>query len=443
MLRAITIVLCLVASFATPASSTVTDHSVEVTLFPDSGEIMILDQVRVTGRDHYRFGLAAWLEIESLLLDGREASAEMHGQSWHLSLPDRKPHELVFTLRGAIPLRGVSQNPASAMRSSAGSEGVYLPGYDDWIANDADAATTYRVTVSVPPGQLAVVTGKLLGEQSTDAGYRATFEAESPGEPPSLFAGPYRMGERQSHGLRLRSYFHADIAGLSDAYLDAADAYIQRYQQSIGAYPYSDFSMISAPIPVGLGFPGVTYAGREIMPLPFMRTRSLAHEVLHNWWGNGIGVDYDSGNWAEGLTTYLADYAIQRDQGDAAARTMRVKWLRDYAALPNERDQPVSAFKSKRHQASQVIGYNKVAFIFHMLSREIGQPAFDDGLRGFWSRHKYKTAGWRDLQLAFEQTVGAVPRVWTRWGNLGFRLPLQLFEHLDLLELDVHLLTSV
>ena len=406
MLRAITVVLCLLASFASSASPVFTDHSVEVTLFPGSGDIVILDRVQVSARDHYRFRLAAWLEIDSLLLDGRAARAEMQGQSWYLSLPDSKPHELVFTLRGAVPLRGVSQGSVSAMRSSAGSEGVYLPGYDDWIANDVDAPATYRVTVSVPPGQLALATGKLVSEQTTDAGYRATFEAQSPGEPPSLFAGPYRIGERQSHGLRLRSYFHAELAGLSDAYLEAADTYIERYQHGIGPYPYADFSMISAPIPVGLGFPGVTYAGRQIIPLPFMRTRSLAHEVLHNWWGNGIGVDYDSGNWAEGLTTYMADYALQRDQGGAAAQSMRVKWLRDYAALPSERDQPVSAFKSKRHQASQVIGYNKVAFIFHMLNREIGQPAFDDGLRRFWSRHKYKTAGWRDLQLAFEQASG-------------------------------------
>jgi aminopeptidase N len=137
-----------------------------------------------------------------------------------------------------------------------------------------------------------------------------------------------------------------------------------------------------------------------------MRSRSLAHEVLHNWWGNGITVDYASGNWAEGLTTYMADYALERDKGETEARSMRVKWLRDYAALPAQRDQPVRAFKSKQHQASQVIGYNKVAFIFHMLANEIGQPTFVDGLQRFWSEHVYGPAAWEDLQAAFEQAAG-------------------------------------
>jgi aminopeptidase N len=79
--------------------------------------------------------------------------------------------------------------------------------------------------------------------------------------------------------------------------------------------------------------------------------------------------------------------------------------LRDYAALPKERDQPVTAFTSKQHQAAQVIGYNKVAFIFHMLTKEIGQDAFDNGLRGFWQKHKHDTASWWDLQAAFERAA--------------------------------------
>jgi hypothetical protein len=117
-------------------------------------------------------------------------------------------------------------------------------------------------------------------------------------------------------------------------------------------------------------------------------------------------VDYASGNWAEGLTTFMADYGLERDKGDAAARAMRVKWLRDYAALPDARDQPVREFRSKQHQAAQVIGYNKVAFIFHMLSLEIGQQAFDDGIRVFWHAHRFARASWQDLQVAFEQAAG-------------------------------------
>ena len=381
------------------------EHTIEVMLTPASGQIEINDKVRVEGRENYVFRLAPWLDIESVLLDDHPLRVTSLGHDYVVALPDRNPHVIGFTLRGRIPARG-AQESSTAMLGSSGSDGVYLPGYDAWIPQHDAGPIRYRITVKLPPDQRVVVTGKLVSEQLSDALYQATFEVTHSGEAPSLFAGPYQVKERISQGLRLRTYFHAELADLADIYLDAADGYLQRYQASIGAYPYADFHIISAPLPVGLGFPNLTYVGRQVIPLPFMRTRSLAHEVLHNWWGNGITVDHASGNWAEGLTTYMADYALARDKGEAEARSMRVKWLRDYAALPAQRDQPVRAFKSKQHQASQVIGYNKVAFIFHMLANEIGQPAFADGLQRFWTEHVYGQAAWRDLQAAFEQAAG-------------------------------------
>ncbi len=394
------------AQLLAQASSPEVEHSIEVVLKTDMAEILINDEVLVSGREHYQFRLAAWLNIESLLLNGQEVRPLVQGPEYWLALPDSNTHELQFTLRGAVPARDSQQGSRPGLLSSGGVDGFFLPGYDAWIPQNESGRISYRMTVTVPAGQRAVASGKLVSEQVTEDVYISTFETLNPAEPPSLFVGPYQVTERLSNGLRLRTYFHEDLVPLAEIYLEAADGYIQRYQQSIGAYPYSDFHVISAPIPVGLGFPNLTYVGRQVIPLPFMRTRSLAHEVLHNWWGNAVSVDYASGNWAEGLTTYLADYALAADQGSEAAQSMRIKWLRDYAALPAERDQPVTAFTSKQHQASQVIGYNKVAFIFHMLTKEIGQAAFDDGLRGFWQKHKYDTASWRDLQAAFERAAG-------------------------------------
>ena len=157
---------------------------------------------------------------------------------------------------------------------------------------------------------------------------------------------------------------------------------------------------------MGLGFPNLTYIGRMVLPLPFMRGRSLAHEVLHNWWGNGVAIDYAAGNWAEGLTTYMADYALAVEEGTGQALEMRLGWLRNYAALPADRDVPVTAFTSKRHDAGQVVGYDKVAFIFHMLRDELGKAAFTEGLRLFWQRQRFRVAGWSDLRQAFEEAAG-------------------------------------
>ncbi|MDH3763482.1 MAG: M1 family aminopeptidase [Gammaproteobacteria bacterium] len=400
------LLVALTNSLAAQAAYAVDSHDITLSLKPDDGAIEIDDRIVVSGRDRFVFELAPWLEIESLSLDGAAPKLHRQGSSHVIELADSGRHELHFELKGIVPARTEDRGASTTAYSSSGSDGAYLPAYSAWIPQDLSTAIVYRLKLRVPIEQRAVASGKLIAE-SIDAGfYQARFETKQAGEPPSVFAGPYQVRERQHGDLRLRTYFHSELAELSDVYLDAAVSYIRRYHESIGDYPYADFHIISAPLPVGLGFPNLTYVGRRVIPLPFMRGRSLAHEVLHNWWGNGIAVDYANGNWAEGLTTYMADYALERDKGPAAARSMRIKWLRDYAALPAERDQPVRAFRSKRHQAAQVIGYNKVAFIFHMLSLEIGEDAFIAGLRRFWQQNRYQTAGWLELQGAFENSAG-------------------------------------
>jgi hypothetical protein len=123
--------------------------------------------------------------------------------------------------------------------------------------------------------------------------------------------------------------------------------------------------------------------------------------VLHNWWGNGVWPDWESGNWSEGLTTFMADYAYQEDQSSAAAQAARLGWLRDLAAVPEAEDSPLTAFSSRHHGLSSIVGYNKSAMLFLMLRDTIGEQAFGQGLRLFWQRHRFQRAGWADLQRAF------------------------------------------
>ncbi len=94
-------------------------------------------------------------------------------------------------------------------------------------------------------------------------------------------------------------------------------------------------------------------------------------------------MDYRTGNWAEGITTYMSDYALVRNQGPTAAREMRLGWLRDFNAVPEGEAKPVSAFMSRSHQASRIVGYNKVAHVLHMLRKELGDEAFVRGIKDF------------------------------------------------------------
>jgi hypothetical protein len=224
-------------------------------------------------------------------------------------------------------------------------------------------------------------------------------------------AGPYRIEERTvrtaaGSEVRLRTYFHPEIAGLASGYLDSIAGYLDLYERWIGAYPFSEFSVVSSPTPTGFGMPTLTYLGIDVLRLPFIRATSLGHEVLHNWWGNGVYPDYARGNWSEGLTNFMADYAYRERDSREAAGAMRLAWLRDYAAMPSGDDAPLVRFTSRTHGAAQIVGYNKSAMLFFMLRDLIGETAFDAGVRAFWSAHRFRIASWDDLRGAFERASG-------------------------------------
>lgn len=277
-------------------------------------------------------------------------------------------------------------------------KGLFLSG--TW-APQSDGLFTYTLKVSSP--WVTVAPGAISDEVFSPGAYQARFSMDKPTDGVPLFAGPYKIGQLAYKKVTLRTYFYDDMEDMAQDYLQRTAQYLERFEAEIGPYPFAGFHIVAAPVPAGYGFAGLTYMGARVLRLPFIKETSLGHEILHNYWGNGVFPDYSSGNWAEGLTTYMADYMTAEARSTDKARDMRLNWLREFAALPDAMDKPVTSFKGKHSQASQVIGYHKVAFIFHMLRREVGDAAFFNALQDFWQTHAFKTADWSDLEASFSK----------------------------------------
>jgi len=394
MIRALASALILFAAVMAIAAEAAVHHDARLTFSHGDARLTLTDRIRVSDRSRVALRLAPWMKVTALRVGGKDAKLT----DGALALPGGAAHEIEITAEGRVP----ALSPRGGAGVAAGDGGLYLPSGSGWLPETGDDQITYRVSLTTRAPWRAIATGWLVSDRATAEGFEAVIEAKRPMEPPSLFAGPYQVTERKAAGVRLRTYFHAEAAGLADAYLDQAARFIARFAHEIGPYPYGDFHIVSAPLPVGLGFPSLTYVGRRVLHLPFMRGRSLAHEILHSWWGNAVGVDYRHGNWCEGLTTYMADHALAEGGG----REMRLGWLRDFAALPDARRRPARAFVTKRHRAAQVIGYGKVAMIFHMLKAEVGDAAFAAAIKRFYQDFAFKRAGWKDIEATFSAAAG-------------------------------------
>jgi len=377
-----------------------------VELNPTQRNLMVTAKLQIDGDGALKFRLARNFVVTEFVIDGKNTVPRRIGERWLIDLKGDRLHTVTLSYRGGLATPPTTRSPFGTEHAVSSPEGSFLPAGSGWHPSFDGHAFSYRLDITVPEPQRAVAPGRLGLEQSSGGTYRAVFQSEAPLHGIVLMAGPYRVNERQHGKIRLRTYFHPEISNLSETYLDDTADYLDLYENWIGDYPYSAFHIVSGTLPVGLGYPGMTFMGKRVLALPFIRYSSLGHEVLHNWWGNGVDVNIQEGNWSEGLTTFMADYTFALGRSKDDAKAMRISWLRDYAALPPARDRPVTTFVSRSHDAEQIIGYNKVAFIFHMLRRKIGQDSFDQGIKLFWQRHAMGTASWDDLQNAFETSSG-------------------------------------
>lgn len=360
-------------------------------------------------RDLQAFRLGREYEVTLLKLNGRPIDTRGRPASADFSLPvGTRKVELAY--RATLnPAAALDHREVLAQRGgTAATDGSFLPASAGWYP-DPGQLFSYRATLVLPAGQKGLVPGDLREESDTSAGYRARFDFPQPADSIDLMAGPYVVGERAlqlaNRTIRIRTWFHPELKEFAQGYLDDSARYLERYSRLIGDYPFGMFSIVSSPTPTGYGMPSLTYLGREVIRLPFIRATSLGHEVLHNWWGNGVYPDWRSGNWSEGLTTFLADYAYKEDEGESAAREMRMGWLRDYAAVPPGEDFALKDFTSRQHGIASIIGYNKAAMVFLMLRDRIGRDAFERGLRLLWKRKQFQAASWADLEAVFSEAA--------------------------------------
>lgn len=405
-LLAASVTACLSAGWeARAARAAGTARFIYITLAmdlePERNRFTVTGTLVTEGGNRAVLHLGPSITVSALAIDG--VAQDLSGiETLSFPLPSPEQHRIALTYSGRYETMGETE--------------TFLPPESGWWPGRRDGYVPYRLAVSVPKGQVAIAPGTVIGEKTSDDSYQVVVEAGYPAEPPSLFAGPYEITQMNRHGVRLRTYFHPQDAHLAEPYLKASARYIRSYEGLIDDYPFHGFHIVAAPIPVGYGFPNLTYVARKILPLPFMQTRSLAHEILHNWWGNGVYVNDRRGNWAEGLTTYLADYRLAAAESPEAAATMRLAWLRDYAALPENLDRPLTDFRGKGHDRDQVVGYNKTAFVFHMLKRRLGVAAFNRGLRRFWHANRFRAASWSDLQAAYSEAAALeLSPFFTQW----------------------------
>ena len=283
-------------------------------------------------------------------------------------------------------------------------KGVFLAGATVWYPIINDTFVTFSMQVTVPEKWSAVSQGQRTAQIQQEGKTQISWEESNPQDEIYLVANQFIEYAQVADNIKAMVFLREPDAALAQKYLSATHQYLTMYNRLIGPYPYSKFALVENFWDTGYGMPSFTLLGPKVIRFPFILRTSYPHEILHNWWGNGVYVDYDSGNWAEGLTAYLADHLLKEQQGEGAVyrRDVLQKYT-DY--VTSQRDFALTEFRSRHSASTEAIGYGKTMMFFHMLRLQLGDGDFVRSLRELYQQYKFKLATFADVQKAFEQTT--------------------------------------
>ena len=332
-----------------------------------------------------------------------------------------------------------------------------------------------RLTLLIPPEYACVANGELVFqgrredlddvvaiEKAGSAVY--TFATRVPVKYMSFILGKFgRVRERRGE-VPITIQASTEILNSRPALADQASDILEFYARAFGPYPYEKLAIVLRQWPDfgghspasfivlnevrWLGESGFRLKGDSPVDLSSWEEYFLAHEIAHQWWGQGVSFDSYKDQWlSEGLAQFSAASYLRRQYGPGAFASILKKFAR--WTEKKSRRGPItmgSRLSYDDFQAYQAIVYDKAALVLFMLEDLIGRETFEAGLRAYFAENKFRaarTAGFikamesaagRDLGGFFRGWLGSweLPEVRTTWTETpvadGVRLDLRLYQ---------------
>ena len=403
-------------------------HELSVKIDPSTSKISVVDKITLQKGQEISFLLnsdlkpkpiSKGLSINVLAInqeandigmdhDDSEEPSSLRLTNWRIAWQDRYPEAKTFIIEyeGIIksPLEQSEKNYQRGFSESPGiisEKGIYLAGSTYWVPIIGNEMMTYVMDVELPKGWKSVSQGKRTKEENNVAYQTDQWTCDKPQEEVFLIGAQFTEYSFDAGHVTAMAFLRTPDEGLANKYLETTAQYLEMYRGILGLYPYSKFALVENFWETGYGMPSFTLLGEKIIRFPFILHSSYPHELLHNWWGNSVYVDFEKGNWCEGLTAYMADHLVKEQRGKG--EDYRRSTLQKYTDLVNiKNDFPLVDFRSRHDGASEAIGYGKSLMMWHMLRRKFGDETFLKSMQHFYRSNKYKRASFDDIRTAFE-----------------------------------------
>jgi len=309
-----------------------------------------------------------------------------------------------------------------------------------------------RLTLILPPEFRCVASGEMVErgrwdemrdvveiEKTGSSVY--TFETKSPIKYMSFVVGKIERRRTGTDPIPIQTYVSSEGTDGESAYYDEAKDILDYYIQAFGPFPFEKLSIVTRFFPTAGGHSPASFivlnripwrggAPRQlpqdnVVGLSEWNEYFLAHEIAHQWWGQGVSFSTYKDQWlSEGLAQFATASYLRARHGEKAFGPILKKlaqWTEKKSSQgPILFGSRLSLFDFKAYQA---VIYDKAALVLFMLQDLLGRDVFFAGLKEFFGKHKFSAVRTDSFLAAMESVSGRDLKDFFRGWFSSYELP--------------------
>lgn len=269
------------------------------------------------------------------------------------------------------------------------------------FTQDADW-TTFKVTLSTAPDQIAIAPGYLTREWVENGRRYFTYDM---GETTiqkffSFLSARYVVKRASWNGVNIEVFYDPQHPYNVDRMIEATKKGLDYFTTNFGPYQYRQFRILEFPryasfaqsfsntVPYSEGIGFIFRASKEDdLDYPLYVT---AHELAHQWWGHQVtGAAAQGSNMlSESLAEYSALMVMEHALGPSGLRTYLKHDLDDY--LRGRRSEQRGEQTLARVTRQGYVWYQKGSLVMYALKDYVGEARLNAYLRDFLDRTKFR-----------------------------------------------------
>jgi len=292
-----------------------------------------------------------------------------------------------------------------------------------------------RLRIIVPPGYSCIASGKLVERSQVDSlddikdleklgSSEFVFVTDKPIKYLAFIVGEFNKINEIPEPLFLQYYRSEGVPSSGwDMFTVTSDIY-NFYSDKFGPFPFEKLCIVhrlwsqggghSPPSFIVLNelprLPGRRRLNTNKSPVDLSRWREyfLAHEIAHQWWGQGLSWRSYQDQWiSEGLAQFASILYLREKYGQGAYNQI----IKNFSKWTEKKSKwgPItlgSRISYIDFEAYQAIVYDKSALVLNLMMDLLGKDVFFQGMREFFARFRYSSARTSDFFRTMEEISG-------------------------------------